>query len=145
MLGGVVDHGQQGQLGLGPEGQPAVAAAVQVHQFAEARPRLAAPAMPAAGPALGHQAGRLQRLLDERVGQRHAVLSPGGLIEVPDIEPGVAVPGPVPVPVELQKPLHLGHRHRPRRGPTAPVIEQPVVAVLLIAPPQPAHRPWAHP
>jgi len=40
----------------------------------------------------------------------------------------------------MQNALDLGHRDRLRRRPTQPVIEQAVIPVPLVAPPQPPHR-----
>jgi hypothetical protein len=42
--------------------------------------------MAAAGAALGHEPGRLQREFDKRIGQRHRVIAPGELMEVPHVE-----------------------------------------------------------
>ncbi len=56
VLGGVVHHDEQGQHGVRDEGQPGVATAVEVEQFTEARPGLAAPAVTAPRAALGRQA-----------------------------------------------------------------------------------------
>ncbi len=42
--------------------------------------------------------------------------------------------------VQLQNALDLGHRDRSRRRPTQPVIEQAVIPLPLVAPPQPPHR-----
>ena len=115
-------------------------AAVEVQELAQARPRRPAPPMPAPRAPLAHQPGRLQRLLHERVGHRHAVLTPGDLIEVPHVEPGVPVARSVAVAVEREQPLHLGQRHRPRRGRALPVVVDPREPVLLVAPAQPTHR-----
>ncbi len=142
-FGRTVDDPQQGQRLAGPQGQPAVAAAVEVQQFPEARPRLAPAPMAAARPPFGHQARRLQRLLDERVGHRAPVLTPQLAVEVAHIEPGVAVAGPIPVAIQLEDPLHLRQRDRPRGGPPAPVVDEAVVPIPLIPQPQPPHRPGA--
>jgi hypothetical protein len=48
----------------GLQGQPDVAAAIEVHELAEARPRLATATMAAPGAALGDQPGALQGALD---------------------------------------------------------------------------------
>src|SRR5262245_48343381 len=48
-LGGVIDDGEQGLVRRGLQRQPRVAAAIEMHQLAEARPRLAPAPMPAAG------------------------------------------------------------------------------------------------
>ena len=61
-------------------------AAIEVEQFAEAGAGLAAPAMAAAGAALGDEPGLLQGELDESVGERHAVIAPGEVVKVADIE-----------------------------------------------------------
>jgi hypothetical protein len=99
-LGGVVQDGNEGLLRRGPQGEPGVAAAVQVQQLAEAGPGLAAPAVAASGPAFAHQPRLLKGELDEAVGQRHAVIPAGEVVKVADVEPGVAVPRPVAVAVQ---------------------------------------------
>jgi hypothetical protein len=72
MLGGVVHDDEQGQHGVRHEGQPGVTTAVEVEQFTEARPGLAASAVTAPRAALEHQAGPLQGRLHQRVGERGA-------------------------------------------------------------------------
>ena len=86
------------------------------------------------GPAEGGVAVRAEAAVQGAVGGGHggvagaaefvdeaplerAVGPPGGLAEVPDIDPQVLVPGPVPLPVQPQEPLPLGHRHRPGAHP----------------------------
>src|SRR5687768_8207769 len=117
-------------------------AAVEMQQFAQARPRLAAAAMSAPGAPLGHEPRGLERLLDEAVRQRHLMIALRHVAEVVHVIPGVAGARAVAVAVEPQHALHLGYRHRAGRAPTA-VIEQPVVAYPLIAQPQSTHRAWA--
>jgi hypothetical protein len=87
--------------------------------------------MPAAGAALGHQAGGLQGLLDEAVGQLHAVLAPGELMKGPDVEAGVPVAWPIALAVQPQHALDLGEGHGAGRGLSATAIEQPVIAHAL--------------
>ena len=60
---------------------------LQMQQLPEARPRLAPARVPAPGPIRGQQPALLQQPLDERVAQRHPVLPPCDLIEVPAVEP----------------------------------------------------------
>ena len=70
------------------------AAAIEMHQLAEARPGLAATPMPPARPRVATRPGRLQRLLDKRVRQGTPCSRPGELVEVPDIEPRWPSRGP---------------------------------------------------
>src|SRR5690349_9396272 len=100
-----------------------MAAAVEVHQFAPAWPRLAAPPMAAARPVLRQQAGLLQRRLHVRVGQRHPMLAARDLVEVPRVETGVLLA------IEPQEPLDFGEGCPPRRGPPAPAVEEAEVAI----------------
>src|SRR5438034_6154177 len=60
-----------------------------MQELAETGARLAAPPVPAAGLVLGHQARGLQGLLDERIAEAHAMLAPGELVEMPDVEPQI--------------------------------------------------------
>src|SRR5713226_6430121 len=122
-LGGVVEHGDEDLALVGAEGQPGMRAAVQMQELAEAPPRLPAPPVPAAGAALGDEPGRLQREFDEAVGQCHAVVAPRELVEVADIEPGMAVPRAVPLAVEAQDAFDLGERGMPRRRLLASPVE----------------------
>ena len=71
-----------------------MAAAVEVQELAEAGARLAPAPMAAAGAPLADEAGLVQRELDEAVGQGHAVIAPGEVVEVADVEAGVPVGGP---------------------------------------------------
>ena len=104
--------------GSGP-GQPAVAAAVQMEQFAEAAQgraavdggRGAAAAAPARPP---------ERLLYERIGQAYAVLARGPAREVPHIEPGIALP------IEAAALLDVGRARPLRRGRLPAPVEQAV-------------------
>jgi hypothetical protein len=68
-----------------------MAAAVEVQQLAEARARLATAPMAPAGAPLADEAGREEREPDEGVGQGHAVIAPGEVVEVPHVEAGVPV------------------------------------------------------
>ena len=138
LLGRVIDDGHQRLQRIRDEGEPAVQAAVKVQQLAETRPRLAPPAMAAAGSAPADQVGGLQRLLHEAIGQRHPVLAPDDLMEVPDVEPVVTLG------VEPHDPLHLRHGRAPRRGRAAPVIEQALEPVVFIPPAQAPHGARAH-
>jgi len=116
VLGGVIDNDERGVIGVRHEGQPAMAAAVEMQQFAETRPGLPTSPMPPARPARADQVRSLQGLLHERVGHRHPVLAARDLIEVPHVEARVAITRAVAVAIERQQPLHLRHRHRPGRG-----------------------------
>jgi len=109
-----------------------MAAAVEVPQLAEARARLAAPPVAAAGAVFGDEARTLQGLLDEGVAEADAVLPARELVEVPHIEPLIAVA------VEGEQALDLGHRGPLGRGHLPAAIEQPVIAVALQLPSQPA-------
>jgi len=101
---------------------------------------VAAAAMPPARASLADQAGGLPRAFHEAVRQAHPMVTARHLVEVPDVETRVAVARPIPFPVRAQEALDLGQRDRPARGAPAPVVEQPVVAIPLIPPPQPPHR-----
>jgi hypothetical protein len=137
VLGGVIHDGDEREVLLGDQREPAGAAAVEMEQLPEARAGLAPAAVAAPGAVLGHEAGHLPRLLDEGVAERHAVLSVGAAPEVADIEAGIAIA------VEAQQPLDLGNRGPfGRRRPPAP-IEQLLHAIALELPPQPAHAPGA--
>ena len=138
-IGGIVHDGQQRVPGVREQGEPPMAAPVEVQQLAQARPRLPPAAMPASCPPLGHKPRGLEGLLDEAVRQLHLMIAPHDVAEMPHVKPGVAVARPVALAVEPQHALQLRHRHRPGRT-TPAVIEQAVVAHLLIAQPEPAHR-----
>src|SRR2546429_6851267 len=75
-----------------------------MQELAETGARLAAPPVPAAGLVLGHQARGLQGLLDERIAEAHAMLAPGELVEMPDVEPQIRSEEHTS---ELQSRLHL--------------------------------------
>src|SRR5437773_267541 len=130
VLGGVVDDGEQREPAVRHQGQPAMPTAVEVEQFAETRARLAAPAVPAARLLPGDQARHRQRLLDEGVAEAHAVLAPGQLMEVTDVEALVAVA------VEGEHPLDLRHGRALGRGGLLPAVEQPLVPLVLKLPAQ---------
>ncbi|HEX4993927.1 MAG TPA: hypothetical protein VFX87_03120, partial [Methylomirabilota bacterium] len=107
-----------------------MAAAIEVQQFAEARARRAP--VTAAGAVFGDETRTLQGLLDEGGAEADAVLPARELVEVPHIEPLVAVA------VEGEQALDLGHRGPLGRGPLPAAIEQPIIAVALQLPSQPA-------
>src|SRR5438093_373625 len=90
--------------------------------------RLAAPPVPAAGLVLGHQARGLQGLLDERIAEAHAMLAPGELVEMPDVEPQI------PLAIEREQALHLGDRGALGRGDLTPAVQEPVIPVMLQPP-----------
>src|SRR5262245_19944105 len=95
--------------------------AIDVEQLTEARARLAPTAMPPARPMLLYQAGRLQGLFEEAVGDGDAVLARGHLMKVPHIE------SPIPLPIEAQQPLDFRRRDPPNRGRMPPFVDQPDV------------------
>jgi hypothetical protein len=109
-LGGVIDNDDHGEPLRGHQGQPLMATAIQMQQLAKAGAGFAAPPMAAAGLMLGHQAGGLQRLFHEGVAEAHAVVAPGELMKVADVE------ALVPVAVEGQQALHLADRARLGEG-----------------------------
>src|SRR5437879_3076473 len=86
VLGGVVHHRDEREPLHGHQGQPAMATAIQVQQYPEARARLAAAAMAAARVPFGHQPCGLQRRLDKRITEPDSMLAPRDLMEVPHIE-----------------------------------------------------------
>ena len=83
-----------------------------MQEFAQARARLAAAAMPTARAALSDKPGRLEGLLHEAVRQRHLVLPLRDLMGVPDVEAAVAVARPVAIAIQREHPLHFGQRRR---------------------------------
>src|SRR5215468_4708690 len=98
----VVDDDDQGEPLLRPQGEPAVAAAVQMQQLAEARARLAPAAMPTAGAAFGHEPRALQSLLDEGIAEPHLMMPSRELVKMADIEAGIVLA------VEREHALQLG-------------------------------------
>src|SRR5262245_16768370 len=108
-----------------------------MQQLAEAGPRLPAPAMTTAGLALGDQAGGLQGLLHERVAEAHAVLAPGQLVEVADIEPLV------PLAIEREQALHVGDRGALGRGNLPAPVQETLIAEMLQPPANAPNRPRA--
>src|SRR5438552_9089611 len=99
-----------------------------MQELAETGARLAAPPVPAAGLVLGHQARGLQGLLDERIAEAHAMLAPGELVEMPDVEPQIVLA------IEREQALHLGDRGALGRGGLPPVVQEPVIPVMLQPP-----------
>src|SRR5436309_3879729 len=99
-----------------------------MQELAEAGARLAAPAMPTPGLVLGHQARGLQGLLHERVAEAHAMLAPGELVEMPDVEPQI------PLAIEREQALHLGDRGALGRGGLPPAVQETVIPVMLQPP-----------
>src|ERR1700704_4071580 len=97
---------------------------------------LAAAAMPAAGLVFGHEPGRRQGLFHEGIAEAHAVLTPGELVKMPDIEPQI------PLAIEREQPLHLGDRRTLGRRDLTPTIQQPVIAVVLQPAAQSPDRAW---
>ena len=137
-LGRIVGHRDQTRSGVRVEREPLVHAAVQVQQLPEAGTGLPAPAMPAPRLVLLDQPGGLQRLFHEAVGHRHPVLSPGNLMKVPHVEPGVALA------IQPQHPLDLPGRHPTLRRAEQPLIDQPRIPIRFVAlspPPQRPRRP----
>ena len=131
-LGRVVEDGDEG-LALGrAQGEPGMAAAVEVQELAEARARLAAAAMAPPGAPLADEAGLLERELDEGVGQGHAVIAPGEVVEVPHVEAGVPVARPVALAIQAQDALDLRDGRFAARGLAAAPIVQAQDAVALI-------------
>src|SRR5437870_3766331 len=90
--------------------------------------RPAAPPVPAAGLVLGHQARSLQGLLDERIAEAHAMLAPGELVEMPDVEPQI------PLAIEGEQALHLSDRGALGRGDLTPPVQETVIPVMLQPP-----------
>ena len=115
-LGGVIEDRDEGLARVRIEREPGVGAAVEMQQFAEAGPGLAPPSVAAPGAALGHE----PRLLEgepDAVGEPHAVIAAGEVMEVPHVEAAVGVA------VQAQHALDLGHRRFAGRGQLASVIE----------------------
>jgi hypothetical protein len=132
----VHDYEQGVPRGRG-ERQPAVAAPIEVQQLPETGPRLPPSAVASPRSALRHEAGRLPRRLDQRVGKGHGMLAAGELMKVPDIEALVALP------IEPQDALEFDQGHAPgRRGPAA-AIEQTRHPELLKSRTPAPDRPWA--
>src|SRR5262249_25630918 len=90
-------------------------------------------------PAFGHEARALQRQFHQRVGEREPVLAAGDLAEVADIEPGVALA------IEPQDPPQFLHPYPARRRDPPAASEPGLIAIVLIAPAQPADGPRTSP
>src|SRR6185436_20535069 len=133
-LGGVIDDGDQGEPPVGTQRQPAMATAIEMQEFAEAGAGLAAAPMPAAGLLGGDQAGSLQRLFDKGIAEAHAVLAPGELVEMADVEPEIALA------IEGQQALDLGDGGALRRRRLTAPVQEPVVTIVLLAPPEAPDR-----
>src|SRR5256712_13158117 len=99
-----------------------------MQELAETGARLAAPPVPAAGLVLGHQARGLQGLRDERIAEAHAMLAPGELVEMPDVEPQI------PLAIEREQALHLGDRGALGRGGLPPAVQETGIPVMLPPP-----------
>src|SRR2546425_11581672 len=108
-----------------------------MQELAETGARLAAPPVPAAGLVLGHQARGLQGLLDERIAEAHAMLAPGELVEMPDVEAQIVLA------IEGEQALHLGDRGALGRGGRPPPAQSPVIPQILQPPPNAPNRPGA--
>ena len=103
-----------------------MAPAVEMQQFAHARPRLPPAAMAAAGAVAGQPTGVLQRRFHVGVRPLHAVVALRDLIEMAPVEAGVTLA------IEPPDPLDLRAGRLARRGPSAAAIEQAVVAGGLL-------------
>ena len=133
LLGGVVDDGDEGEPSIRGGGQPGVTTAIEMQRLAKTRAGLPAPTMAPTRAVFGHEPRRLQGLPDKGIAEAHAVLPPRELMEMPHVEPLIALP------VERQQALDLGHRRPFRRRHAPPPIEQAVIAGLLQAPSPPPH------
>ena len=92
--------------------------AIEMQQLPEAGARLAAAAMAPARPAFRHQPRRLQRPLHRSCTTRSLPMhAPGDLVEMPDIEPAIALP------IELQHLRHRRHGHPVHRRLATPPIQ----------------------
>ncbi len=137
LAGGIVQHHDQ----VVPAGvlKPAMATAVQMQQH----PRQRAPrpwlAMHPTLAALLDQPRPLQRQLHPGVAELEALLLAQLLVKMAHVEVGVLLL------VEPQDLFHRGERHALRAGLTSPPVEQPVVAVLLVAPPPAPHAAHRNP
>lgn len=87
-----------------------------MQELAEAGPGLSASAMAAPRPGPAHEAGFLERELDEAIRQRHGVVAAGEAVEVAD------VPAREALAVQAQDALHFERRRLAPRGPLAPPI-----------------------
>src|SRR6185295_16912588 len=99
---------------------------------AETRARLPAAAMAPAGAPLANEAGLVEREPDEGVGQGHAVIAPGEVVEVPHVEAGVPVARPVALAIQAQDALDLRDGRFATRGLAATPVVQAQDAVALI-------------
>ena len=115
-LGGVVEDSDESLALRRAQREPGMATAVEVQELAEARARLAAAAMAPPGAPLADEAGLVQRELDEGVGQGHAVIAPGKVVEVPHVEAGVPVARPVAFAIQAQDALDLRDGRFAARG-----------------------------
>src|SRR4029453_13674710 len=114
----------------GAQRQPTMATAIEMQELAEAGAGLAAAPMPAAGLLRGDQAGGLQRLFDKGIAEAHAVLAPGELVEMVDVEPEIALA------IEGQQALDLGDGGALRRRRLTAPVQEPVVTIVLQAAPE---------
>src|SRR4030095_12353203 len=89
-------------------------------------------AMAPPGAPLADEAGLAERELDEGVGQGHAVIAPGEVVEVPHVEAGVPVARPIALAIQAQDALDLRDGGFTARGLAAAPIVQAQDAVALI-------------
>ena len=81
--------------------EPLMHAAIEVQHFTKAGAGLSPEPMAAPGPMFLHQSRGLQGLLRKAIRHGHAVLAPGDLVKVPDIE------ARIPLAIKSQDQLEL--------------------------------------
>src|SRR6516225_5249301 len=107
--------------------KPLVPAAVDVQQHPRQRPPLPPFAMRPALASARHQARSLQGLLHPGITQLDPVLGLQLLLKVLHVQIEVLLP------IQRKHSLHCGHRHPSTRRLAPPPVEQPVVALFLVA------------
>src|SRR5689334_13839562 len=101
-------------------------AAVDVQQHPRQRPPRPAPAMRASLLLARHQPGALQRLFHPTVAEPDAFHFPEFFMEVSHVQIEILIT------VECQYPLGGLHRYAVDAALATPLVEQPVIAALLI-------------
>jgi len=136
LAGGVVE--KDNQVVIAVILKPAMRAAINVQQHARQRPARPPAAMRSALAFSRHQSGALQRLLDPAIAELDALLLAQLFMEMAHVEVEILL---------LIQGEHLFHRlqrHAVIAALAAPLIKQPVVAVVLVGLPFALHIAHAH-
>src|SRR5262245_23189755 len=102
-------------------------AAVDVQELAKPGARRPSTPMPASGPMFLYQPRGLERVFQEAVRHRRAVLASRNLMKVPDVEPSILLA------IQAQQPLDFRRGDPAHRRGVAPLVDQPDVAVGFIS------------